>query len=96
MVCWVGSEPFQNRAIDTKPNTEAIEKSGMVSKVADKSSNTKVHPLAKISELSLLSDLLYMPTGTGSLSYGHVLTAVCLATTRFTNLDVKLRPDTGQ
>ena len=53
----------------------------MVSKTADKSSNSKafVHLLTKISELhflwreevSLLSDLLYMPTGTGCFSYGH-------------------------
>ena len=55
----------------------------MVSKAADKSSNTKaVGSVSKLhflwtEELSQLSDLLYMPTGTGCLSYGHgyVLTA---------------------
>ena len=60
----------------------------MVSKAAEKSNNTKAvgSPLDKISELhflwreelSLLSDRLYMLTGTGCLSYGHgyVLSAV--------------------
>ena len=90
MVCQVGSETFQNRATDAEPNMEATGKSGMIYGYQRRQTclailRQWVHLLTKISELrfffrkelSLLSDLLYMPTGTGCLSYGHgyVLTA---------------------